>query len=114
MANLIIEFPSIKELKTDEKGFKHYTLVPKVNNVDVYKQKIKVHVNKQGKVIMVNGNIDQDKILPSNSVVLTKDEAIDNAFKSINQSVISVSNFDKSNPVNEAKLNVSSHDNKYI
>ncbi|UBH12957.1 M4 family metallopeptidase [Macrococcus armenti] len=104
----------VKEVSTDEKGFKHYTLIPKVNNVEVLSQVVKVHVNKNGKVVMVNGNIDQENIVPTNQVKINKEAAIANAFNAIGTSQVKVSNIDKSSPINEAKLYVSAEDKKYV
>ena len=38
----------------DNKGFTHYTLQPKVGNVFAPDEEVKVHVNTEGKVVLIN------------------------------------------------------------
>lgn len=49
---------SVYNQTTDELGFTHYTLVPKVKGKVIDDSEIKVHVNPKGKVVMINGATD--------------------------------------------------------
>ena len=44
---------------------------------------MKVHADKSGKVILINGDTDAKKVKPTNKVTLSKDEAADKAFNAV-------------------------------
>lgn len=104
----------IKETKTDNLGYTHYTLVPKVGKAVIENQQVKVHVNAQGKVVMVNGDINQEPIKPVNSTTLTKDEAIAKAFEAAGVASVNVRNFDNSDVVNKVELHIDPSTKKYV
>lgn len=75
---------SVEKVEKDKQGFTHYTLYPKFNNKLATDQEVKVHVNPQGKIVLINGELDAKNMKPSNSVKISKDEALNQAFKAIN------------------------------
>lgn len=74
-------------LKKDNKGFTHYTLQPKVGNTYAPDKEVKVHTNKEGKVVLVNGDTDAKKVQPTNKVAISKESATDKAFEAIKLTV---------------------------
>lgn len=46
-------------------------------------KEVKVHADKSGKVILINGDTDAKKVKPTNKVTLSKDEAVDKAFNAV-------------------------------
>ena len=44
---------------------------------------MKVHADKSGKVVLINGDTDAKKVKPTNKVTLSKDDAADKAFKAV-------------------------------
>ncbi|MDA5393143.1 aureolysin, partial [Staphylococcus aureus] len=47
---------SVTDVKTDKKGFTHYTLQPSVDGVHAPDKEVKVHADKSGKVVLINGD----------------------------------------------------------
>lgn len=95
---------TIKSVERDTKGFKHYTLVPKVNGVEAINRDVKIHVDKNGKVVLVNGELNKGEVKATNQIKVTSEEAVDIAFKSIavDRTLAKDSNGD--NPVLFSKL----------
>ena len=46
-------------------------------------KEVKVHTNKEGKVVLVNGDTDAKKVQPTNKVSISKENATDKAFEAI-------------------------------
>ena len=46
-------------------------------------KEVKVHTNKEGKVVLVNGDTDAKKVQPTNKVAISKESATDKAFEAI-------------------------------
>ncbi len=82
-AKAIFHKYSVHNQTTDSLGFTHYTLIPKVKGKIVDESEIKVHVNPQRKIIMINGATDAKVQTPSNSMQLSKAQALSKAFGSI-------------------------------
>ncbi|HFQ2433661.1 TPA: zinc metalloproteinase aureolysin [Staphylococcus aureus] len=74
---------AVTDVKTDKKGFTHYTLQPSVDGVHAPDKEVKVHADKSGKVVLINGDTDAKKVKPTNKVTLSKDDAADKAFKAV-------------------------------
>lgn len=68
----------------DNLGYTHYTLVPKKENKEALNKQMKIHVNPQGKIVFINGDMTATPLTTTNIVNITTQEAIDTAFKSIN------------------------------
>ena len=73
----------VTDTEKDNKGFTHYTLQPKVGNTYAPDKEVKVHTNKEGKVVLVNGDTDAKKVQPTNKVSISKESATDKAFEAI-------------------------------
>ncbi|MGV2928941.1 M4 family metallopeptidase [Macrococcus capreoli] len=82
-AKQFAKFYDVVDTTTDELGFTHYTLQPKLHGKFIDNQQIKVHVNKAGEVVLINGDTNKAVTTPTNSVTISKDTAIDNAFTAI-------------------------------
>ena len=50
-------------------------LQPKVGNVFAPDEEVKVHVNTEGKVVLINGDTDAKKVKPTNEVSINKEQA---------------------------------------
>ena len=50
-------------------------------------KEVKVHTNKEGKVVLVNGDTDAKKVQPTNKVSISKESATDKAFEAIKLTV---------------------------
>ncbi|AVP35577.1 M4 family metallopeptidase [Staphylococcus felis] len=74
---------SIENIETDPLNYTHYTLYPKYDKHLATDKEIKVHVNPKGKVILINGDFEVSTVRPSNQIKLSKEEALNRAFKSI-------------------------------
>lgn len=72
----------------DKNGTTHYSLKPKVDGVTVEDSTIKVHIDKNNNVSLINGSIDKPHITADNTAKLSKDSAVTKAFDAINQSKI--------------------------
>lgn len=98
---------------TDDLGFTHYTLTPKANGKVFANKEIKVHVNPQGKVVLINGETDAKVSNPTNTVKLSKQTAISKAFEAINIKESEAKNF--SGPVvKKAELNIDGDAGQYV
>lgn len=56
---------------------------PSVDGVHAPDKEVKVHADKSGKVVLINGDTDAKKVKPTNKVTLSKDDAADKAFKAV-------------------------------
>lgn len=74
----------VTDVKTDDLGFTHYTLAPKVKGKFATDKEIKVHTNKNGEVVLVNGSTDADAVAPTNEIKITRDNAINKAYQALN------------------------------
>lgn len=97
---------SVVAVEKDPLGYTHYTLRAKVNNVNVTSQEIKVHVNPENQVTLVNGDLNQGTIAPTNTVQLTKDTAVSAAYQAIGKTATQVKNIANFKVVNKAELAV--------
>ncbi|KAA1036609.1 M4 family metallopeptidase [Macrococcus equipercicus] len=70
----------VVSVEQDDLGFTHYTLKPKVNGKVGLNTEVKVHVNKEGQVTFVNGDLDQKELAPTNTQKLTAEQAVDKAY----------------------------------
>jgi len=73
------QYELVKKEK-DELGFTHYTLRPKADGYFAEKSEVKIHTNESGKVVFVNGDLDQGKLEVENKTIVDKNKAIDFAF----------------------------------
>lgn len=68
---------AVTDVKTDKKGFTHYTLQPSVDGVHAPDKEVKVHADKSGKVVLINGDTDaknlKDKVIKENKVEIDGD-----------------------------------------
>lgn len=103
----------VTDVQQDELGFTHYTLQPKSNGRFVPDKEIKVHVNPQGEVVLVNGALDAKAIQPTNAVTISKAQAITNAFNAINVNQQAARNLD-SPTVKRADLEIDGDKNKNV
>lgn len=104
---------NVIETKTDELGFTHYTLSPKVKGKVIGDKEIKVHVNPQGKVVLINGETDAEIKEPTNTVTLSKQEALNYAFSAINTTQAQATNI-RSDVVKQNDLNIDASTNKFV
>ncbi|MCO4097067.1 peptidase M4 family protein [Macrococcoides canis] len=93
--NVLKQVPGAKNLKklykhyevtavqTDSLGYTHYTLQPKAKGKFATDQEIKVHTDKAGNVVLVNGETDAKAVNPANNVTIDKNTAISNAFNAV-------------------------------
>ncbi|WP_373598686.1 M4 family metallopeptidase [Paraclostridium bifermentans] len=98
----------------DELGFTHYTLKPKANGYFAEASEVKIHTNESGKVVFVNGDLDQGKLEVKNKTNIDKNKAIDLAFKSIEKSPDEVKNLSGKDVVKDAKVVVDEKSNRAI
>ncbi|UBH12955.1 M4 family metallopeptidase [Macrococcus armenti] len=104
----------IVETKKDKKGFKHYTLVPHVNGVKALNSEIKVHTDAKGNVTFINGELNQKKLVPTNTVTLSKVDAVTKAFTVTDFKQSEVKNFKNKDVVKFNNLVIDPILNKYI
>ncbi|WP_414045622.1 M4 family metallopeptidase [Macrococcus equi] len=103
----------VTDVHQDELRFTHYTLQPKANGRFATDKEIKVHVNPQGEVVLVNGALDAKEVNPTNTVSISKYQAIQNAFNAININQQAASNL--GNPtVKRADLEIDGDKNKNV
>ena len=69
----------VKQIRKDSR-ITRYNRVWMVHAPD---KEVKVHADKSGKVILINGDTDAKKVKPTNKVTLSKDEAADKAFNAV-------------------------------
>ncbi|HCV1688324.1 TPA: peptidase M4 family protein [Staphylococcus aureus] len=104
---------SVTDVKTDKKGFTHYTLQPSVDGVHAPDKEVKVHADKSGKVVLINGDTDAKKVKPTNKVTLSKDEAADKAFNAVKIDKNKAKNL-QDDVIKENKVEIDGDSNKYI
>ena len=107
------QYELVKKEK-DDLGFTHYTLKPKVDGYFADKAEVKIHTDKTGKVVFVNGDLDQEKLEVKNEAKIDKNKAIELAFKSIGKSRDEVKNLSDKDVVQEAKIVVDEEKNLAI
>jgi len=103
---------AVTDTKKDSKGFTHYTLQPKVENTFATDKEVKVHTNKDGKVVLINGDTDAKKVKPTNKVSLSKDDAANKAFEAVNLNRDKAKNI-KSDVIKQNKVEIDGEKNKY-
>ncbi|EGQ3563496.1 peptidase M4 family protein [Staphylococcus pseudintermedius] len=98
---------------TDDLGYTHYTLQPVVDGVHAKDQEVKVHVDKKGQVVLINGEVNAEKVDPTNSVSISKDAALSTAFKAVDMKQSEASNLDE-DVVKVNDVEIDGEDNKYV
>lgn len=104
----------ITKVETDDQGFTHYTLKPHNNGKKAIEKEIKIHVNSKNEVVHVNGELDQKQLNPSNAQKLSKEEAVDLAFKAVGADKNKVKNIDNRDVVKKADVVINADKNKYV
>lgn len=107
------KFYDVVDTTTDELGFTHYTLQPKMHGKFINSQQIKVHVNKAGEVVLINGDTDKAVPTPANSVNISEDTAVENAFTAIHTTKAEAKN-EGGEVVKSVDLSVDEKSNQYI
>jgi Zn-dependent metalloprotease len=107
------QYELVKKEK-DDLGFTHYTLKPKANGYFAETAEVKIHTDKTGKVVFVNGDLDQGKLEVKNETKIDKDKAIELAFKSIEKSRDEVKNLSGKDVVQDAKIVVDEQSNRAV
>lgn len=107
------QYELVKKEK-DDLGFTHYTLKPKANGYFAEAAEVKIHTDKTGKVVFVNGDLDQGKLEVKNETKIDKDKAIELAFKSIEKSRDEVKNLSGKDVVQDAKIVVDEQSNRAV
>ncbi len=105
---------SVVDKEQDKTGATHYTLTPKKNNITATDSKIKIHVNKNNKITLINGNLDKPKIELTNNQKLTKSDAEGKAFQSLGINKSDVSNIKGYPVISNNKLDINSDKKKLI
>lgn len=98
----------------DDQGFTHYTLKPKANGKAALNKEVKVHVNKEGEVTFVNGDLDQKEVAPTNDVKISQDTAIDNAFKAVGVKQSEVKNVEGRKVVKSSDVVINADKNRLV
>lgn len=104
---------SVVDVQTDNKGFKHYTLQPKVNGVYAPDKEVKVHTNPKGDVVLINGDTEAKKVEPTNKITLQKNTALTHAFKAIHIDQNKAKNADDE-VIKENNIEIDGDHNKYV
>ncbi|RXK18461.1 M4 family metallopeptidase [Macrococcus sp. DPC7161] len=112
LKNLYKHYEVVKSHK-DDLGFTHYTLQPKKNGKFATNKEVKVHVNKAGKVVLVNGETDAKEVQPTNTVTLDEKSAVSKAFEAVKIDENKASNL-KDKVVKKAKVEIDGNKNKYV
>lgn len=99
--------------KTDDLGYTHYTLQPVVDGVYAKDQEVKVHVDKDGQVVLINGAVKAEKVDPSNSVSISKEDALSTAFKAVDMKQSEAKNLDE-DVVKVNEVEIDGDENKYV
>ncbi|WJP97501.1 M4 family metallopeptidase [Macrococcus bovicus] len=97
----------------DSLGFTHYTLKPKANGKFAINSEVKVHVDANGNVVMVNGDLDQSTLAPTNTQQLTQVQAIQKAYAAVGVSPEAVSNMGRK-VVNKVETVINPDKNKIV
>lgn len=103
----------VVKTEKDKLGFTHYTLQPVVDGAFATDKEVKVHVNKDNKVVLVNGEVKAKKVKPTNKVEISKDKAINRAFQSIDVRSSEAKNIDD-HVVKENKVEIDGEKNKFV
>lgn len=107
------KYYSIEKEQKDNMGFTHYTLYPKVDKHIAKDREVKVHVNPKGKVVMVNGELKAPEVKPKNNVSLSKEDAINKAFKAVDINRNEAKNADDE-VVKSSEVVINSDKNKFV
>ena len=107
------QYELVKKEK-DDIGFTHYTLKPKAKGYFADKAEVKIHTDKNGKVVFINGDLNQGKLEVKNETKIDKDKAIESAFKSIEKSRDEVKNLSGKDVVQDAKVVVDEKSNRAV
>ncbi|WP_250673877.1 M4 family metallopeptidase [Paraclostridium ghonii] len=107
------QYELVKKEK-DDLGFTHYTLKPKADGYFAESAEVKVHTDKTGKVVFVNGDLNQGKLEVKNETKIDKEKAIELAFKSIEKSRDEVKNLSGKDVVQESGITVDEKSNRAI
>ncbi|WP_086427981.1 M4 family metallopeptidase [Staphylococcus cornubiensis] len=99
--------------KNDDLGYTHYTLQPVVDGVYAKDQEVKVHVDKDGQVVLINGAVKAEKVDPSNSVSISKEDALSTAFKAVDMKQSEAKNLDE-DVVKVNEVEIDGDENKYV
>ncbi|UBH09766.1 hypothetical protein [Macrococcus armenti] len=73
--------------------------MPKYNNVKALNREVKVHIDNNGKVVLVNGELNKPSLQPKNNVTLTQQQALPKAFAAVGIKHSLASNPNGVNPV---------------
>src|SRR5699024_7149594 len=98
----------------DSTGVKHYELKPKINHILANDSTIKVHVNSDGNVSLINGHIHRQHIVVNNTVKLSSSQAEKLAFKAIGKKINEITNIDGFKVMSKNKLDVNNKKERYI
>ncbi|GAA0702225.1 zinc metalloproteinase aureolysin [Paraclostridium ghonii] len=107
------QYELVKKEK-DDLGFTHYTLKPKADGYFAETAEVKVHTDKTGKVVFVNGDLNQGKLEVKNQTKIDKEKAIELAFKGIEKSRDEVKNLSGKDVVQESGITVDEKSNRAI
>lgn len=78
---------TLKEVKSDDLGMKHYVYIQSINKVPVDGARFIVHTNREGKVTTVNGDVHPaaaDRLKGNTKAKISNETALLNAWKHIN------------------------------
>lgn len=104
----------VTKVEKDKEGFTHYTVVPEVNGVKSLGAEIKVHADANGKVTLINGEISQGAVNPTNTKKLSAEDAVEIAYKSINVTPDEVRDFKNFPTLKHSNLVINPTVNKYV
>ncbi|MGV2876027.1 M4 family metallopeptidase [Macrococcus capreoli] len=104
----------ITKVEKDDKGFTHYTLKAQNNGKKTLNKEIKIHVNDKNEVVHVNGELDLKEVKPTNTQKISKDEAINLAFKAAGVEQSKVKNIDNRDVVKKADVVINADKNKLV
>ena len=107
------QYELVKKEK-DDLGFTHYTLKPKAEGYFAEAAEVKIHTDKTGKVVFVNGDLDQGKLEVKNETKINQNKAIELAFKAIEKSRDEVKNLSGKDAVQDAKIVVDEKTNRAV
>lgn len=107
------KYYSIEKEQKDDMGYTHYTLYPKVKNHIAKDREVKVHVDPKGKVVMVNGEVKAPEVKPKNDVSLSKEDAVNDAFKAVKLNRSEVKN-GKDEVVKSNEVVINGDENKFV
>lgn len=104
----------IVKTEKDNLGITHYTLKPTTGGYKANNAEIKIHTDKSGKTLFVNGDLNQKKLSLKNKVNISKNTAVASAFQAIGEKQSNVSSFSKQPVVKNAKLGIDANTNKLV